>query len=195
MAKAYSDDELIELLKSDPNRAMITIIERYGKMISLMIMKVYDKKEHRETIEDLKMETLEAIWENRGESQPTNLEAYLCGVAVKHAYHHLRDEKRRKAGVDEVSLEEYPEAVMETPGRGYGDPEEEIIMEATLRTVWEFFDTISETEKMIYLDRYVDGQSIEETAAKYGTTKSNITTICNRVKRKLEKYMKEKEFR
>ena len=180
-----NDQELLELLKNNPNQAIHILLELYGGAVSTICGNfLYDCG--MEDVEEAIADTFTNFWKKSKEFVLDNrftLKSYIYAIARNVA----RDKRRKLKKEDIFSIEELS---LELPA---DFSTEQIVerkeMEAILHTCLE---NMKEPDKSVFLYRYFYGFKIDDIANILNLPTKKVENILYHGKKKLRNYLHER---
>lgn len=164
--------QLLRLMKKDPERGIALILEQYGNLmnaISLNILK------NPQDAEDCISETLLRFWKNyKFVKSEDKLKSYLCAAVRNTAIDMLRSRQKRM----EQSLEDELRETLFVPDSAADKLESEIIRKMIL--------SLGEPDATILLRRYWYCESVDEIASEVHLSKSAVQNRLFRSRGKLK---------
>ena len=167
------DEELISLIKRDPDRGMRRIIKEYGGLVRSVIRARLSAAVFGEAdIEDCAAETLLEFWTNADRYIPAagGIKTYLCVMARRNAVDLLR---KRYKELDDIPLDEAPPIAASGP-----DAAERLALIEAVKS-------LGNPDSEIIIRKYYLGQSSKEIAKCIRMSVSNVDTRAHRAIAKL----------
>lgn len=91
MQPAYSDQEILNLLQTDGEKAIELIFRQYYQFLCLVVYKILPDQN---LVEDLAQEVFYELWRKKDKIKvTTSLKAYLRRAAVNKTLNYIRDQK------------------------------------------------------------------------------------------------------
>lgn len=179
-----TEQQLIDLLGTDPERGVAGVLELYGgaiKVICANILRDFPKEDTEEAVSD----TLVAIWRSAGRfdrTQGNSFKSYCYGIARKTA---LAKRKAAAGALDMIPLEE--DRVMET------DPvEEQYEQSQAEKLLHETIEELQEPARTIFILRYFYFFKVKEIAVRLGFTDKKVENCLCRGRQKLRDMLTQK---
>ena len=179
------DEKIIGLFNERSEEAVKQLRSKYGALVKGVIKRMLADKSDAEECEN---DTYMAVWQVIPPQKPSNLRAFLLRIARNQAlkkYHFITAEKRCKDVT--VSLEEIGELVSDEQ-HVYSDNELSDLING-------FLSTLTEETRRIFILRYWYFHSAREIADNCGITVSKTETVLCRTRKKLKKYLEERNVR
>lgn len=178
-----SDQEIIALLSARDEQGLRAMQEQYGPFCMGIMRRLLDNAEDcREAENDLWLQ----VWNSIPPARPDNLKAYLAKAARNTAIHYLERENAQKRKHVSVLLSELSDCVPDPMANREADA-------AILREALNgFVRSLSPREREVFVRRYWYGESIAELQSRTGWTQSRITSLMQRLRKRLKRHL-EKE--
>lgn len=180
-----NDQELLELLKKNPNQAIHIMLELYGAAVATICGNfLYDCR--KEDVEEAIADTFANLWKKSKDfvlNDKYTLKSYIYAIARNVS----RDKRRKLKRNDIYSMEEI---ALELPADFSTEKKvEQKEMEAILHTCLE---NMKEPDKSVFLYRYFYGYKIEDIAVILGLTAKKVENILYHGKKRLCKELQER---
>ena len=175
------DAKIIELCFARNEEAVRALEEKYEGLANSI---AYNILQNREDAEECVNDTLNAVWNAIPPAQPTNLTAFVAGVARNQSLKRLSHQtsKKRSAGTL-VPLEELAEIL----------PDERFAPDAddgeVSRLISSFLRAQTADVRNVFLRRYYFFDSVAEIAKRYSFTESKVKNLLFRTRNKLKDYL------
>ena len=178
-----SDQEIIALLSARDEQGLTAMQGRYGSLCIGIMRRLLDSGEDlKEAENDLWLR----VWNSIPPARPDNLKAYLAKAARNTAIHYLERENARKRKHVSVLLSELSDCVPDPAADRQADA-------AMLREALNgFVRGLPPGEREVFVRRYWYGESIAELQVRTGWTRSRLTSLLLRLRKRLKKHL-EKE--
>lgn len=171
-------DEIITLIERRDEQGIVLLKEKYADYCYSIIYQLL--RNHEQTEEALSDVWLQ-IWNSIPHTRPTQLRPYLAKTARNTAIHYVKYNTAQKRSGMMVLLDELGECIP--------DPQWECDRDGLKELLREFVNSLELEEQRIFLRRYWYGATIEELAKAMHCTKSRITGILFRTRKKLRKHL------
>ena len=180
------DNAIMDLYWARSEKAISETAARYG---SYCYSIAYNILSNREDSEESVNDTYLAAWNNMPPKRPSLLGAFLGKLTRYISLDRWKQRSRLKRGGGEVPLclDELEDCVS-----GRESTEDDVIRKETIASVNRFLDSLSETERRIFLCRYWYLDSVDAIADRFGFSQSKTASILHRIRGKLNKQL-EKE--
>lgn len=180
-----NDIELIRLYQGGAESAITESERRYGAYCRKIAMNVLeDPEDAQECVNDVWLKA----WNGIPTEAPPNLQAYFGKLTRELAIDRWRRNHSEKRGGGEVALclDELSECV---PAKG--DVETTVAQKELAQTLRRFVATLDETPRRVFVCRYWYFDTVPEIAARFGFTRSKVTSMLHRTRKQLKTYLKE----
>ena len=180
------DNAIMDLYWARSEKAISETAARYG---SYCYSIAYNILSNREDSEESVNDTYLAAWNTMPPRRPSLLGAFLGKLTRYISLDRWKQRSRLKRGGGEVPLclDELEDCVS-----GRESTEDAVIRKETIASVNRFLDSLSETERRIFLCRYWYLDSVDAIADRFGFSQSKTASILHRIRGKLNKQL-EKE--
>lgn len=180
------DNAIMELYWARSEKAISETAARYG---SYCYSIAYNILSNREDSEESVNDTYLAAWNTMPPRRPSLLGAFLGKLTRYISLDRWKQRSRLKRGGGEVPLclDELEDCVS-----GRESTEDVVIRKETIASVNRFLDSLSETERRVFLCRYWYLDSVDAIAGRFGFSQSKTTSMLHRIRGKLNKQL-EKE--
>ena len=184
-----NDEKLLKLLKTEPERGMKKLIERWGGLVRAVIRaKLSPSVFCSADAEDCEAQTFAEFYfaAVKGEVEPGALRGRLCVIAKRNAVDKLR-KYYREAGVSPLT-DAMTEVIPD------GETPESVLVEAEdRRRLVDAVKALGRPDSEIIIRKYYLGQSSGEIAGILGMSVSNVDTRTHRAIKKLQSSLGGKE--
>ena len=180
-----TDTEIVELYWARSDQAIPETASRYGAYCHTVACHILaDREDAEECVND----TWLKAWNSMPTNRPSHLAPYLARMTRWLSLSRLRERNSLHRGGGELPLvlEELTEAADST-----ADPAVEVEQQELNLAVRKFLSTLAETERKVFLARYWYLAPIEEISTKFHFSKSKVTSMLFRTRKKLLFYLKE----
>lgn len=180
------DNAIMDLYWARSEKAISETAARYGSYCYAI---AYNILSNREDSEESVNDTYLAAWNNMPPKRPSLLGAFLGKLTRYISLDRWKQRSRLKRGGGEVPLclDELEDCVS-----GRESTEDAVIRKETIASVNRFLDSLSETERRVFLCRYWYLDSVDAIADRFGFSQSKTASILHRIRGKLNKQL-EKE--
>ena len=181
VAMDITDIRIIELFTSRSKDAVSALSKKYEKLCRSIS---YNILRNREDAEECVNDTYLKVWDSIPPAKPDNLTAYVCRIARNISLDKLRYNLRSKRnGSTDALLSELSECIPST------DNVEESADDTLKNAITDFLDGLSDRDRNIFVRRYFFCEDVKSISKKLGVTETNVTTILNRTRNNLKKYL------
>lgn len=176
------DSRITELFFERSEQAIVELSKKYGalcKRVAENILK--NPQDAEECVND----AYHAVWDNIPPERPDPLAGYVCKVVRNLALkkYHANTAEKRNSTYD-VSLDELADCFP-----AFSNVEEEAAVREMTQAINSFLGTLSQTDRVMFVKRYWQAESIENLAALFQTSKHYISVRLSRIRKELKKYM------
>lgn len=181
------DKKLMELMNSDPDRAMRIAVETYsGLVFSIVRGRLRPPLFTEEDVEECAADAFVEFWRDRARIDVArgSVKSWLAKLALHNALDRLRRARRDEGKVPLDGLAE-----MEDGLRVELDYESKAERERLIEAV----EALGRPDSELIVRKYFLGQSSKETAEQMGLSVSNVDTRTHRAIKKLRKLLGGKE--
>ena len=181
-------DKDIELIRLYRNGEDVTITEserRFGAYCRKIAMNVLgDPEDARECVNDVWLKA----WNGIPTETPPNLQAYFGKLTRELAIDRWRRAHSEKRGGGEIALclVELSECL---PAKN--DVQAAVEQKELARTLQRFLATLDSTPRRVFVCRYWYFDTVPEIAARFGFTRSKVSSMLHRTRKQLKNYLKE----
>lgn len=182
------DQQIIELFLRRNEDAVAQTEQKYTKYCRSIAVHILESSEDADEVLN---DTWLAVWNAIPPHMPECLKTFLGRLTRNISLKRIRSEKAIKRGAAEVRVvfEEVEEWLQSSQ-----DIEQEISEQALADAINAFLETISETERNVFVRRYWYMQSISEIAAYHGFSESKVKSMLLRIRKKLYARLKEENY-
>ena len=181
VAMDITDNRIIELFTSRSKEAVSALSKKYEKLCKSISYNILRNKEDAEVCVN---DTYLKVWDSIPPAKPDNLMAYVCRIARNISLDKLRYNLRSKRnGNTDALLSELSECIPST------DNVEESADDTLKNAITDFLDGLSDRDRNIFIRRYFFCDDVKSISKKLGVTETNVTTILNRTRNNLKKYL------
>lgn len=183
-----NDNDIITLYFERNSSAIEKTCEKYGSYCKTVANNILgNMSDAEECVNDAYLK----CWSSIPPKKPENLRTYIGKLTRNISldrYKYKNAEKRSGQDFDAV-LDELAEIVS-----GSDTVESELDKKELSRAIDGFLDTVSTENRNIFVCRYWYAHSVSAIAKKYGKTKSSVTAVLARMRKKLKEYLIERGF-
>lgn len=181
------DRQIISLFFARNENAITELSNKYGRLLTQLASNILnDRSDTEECVSD----TYLGVWNSIPPNNPESLIAYVCklvkNISLKR-YHYNTAAKRNSNY--EVALEELEGVLVSSK-----DVETEIEANELTRTIESFLETLKQVDRVIFIQRYYFSASYADIASQTGLTEKNVSVKLTRLRDKLRKYLKERDY-
>lgn len=182
------DEKIITMFQERDESAIRELSNKYGPYCSKIAWNIL---ENREDVEECVNDTWFSVWTYIPPQVPKVLSAF-CGKIVKG----FAIDKLRKRCAGKRTDTHVADIAAETINLGRAaDFAEDMVKEGEiLQTINEFLWKLDREKRDMFIRRYWYLDSMEEIAVRHGKSVGSIKTALHRMRRKLEKDLKERRF-
>lgn len=180
-----NDIELIRLYQARAEGAITESERRYGAYCLKIALNVLGNAEDaRECVNDVWLKA----WNGIPAAPPVDLQAFFGKLTRELAIDRWRRNHSEKRGGGEVALclDELSECV---PAKG--DVETTVAQKELAQTLRRFVSTLDETARHVFVCRYWYFDTVPEIAARFGFSRSKVSSMLHRTRKQLKSYLKE----
>ena len=180
------DKKIVELFFERSEQAIQELGNKYGKVCRKLSYNIVNNmQDAEECVNDAYL----GAWNAIPPEKPDPLLTYLCkivrNISLKMYY---RKEAARRNSMYAIAMEEI-EACLAAPNT----VETEFEARELARVIESFLDTLTAENRVIFMRRYWFSDSCKDIAKLVGLTEKNISVRLTRIRRKMKKYLIEKE--
>lgn len=176
------DYAIMEKLSSRDQSGLEEISLKHGRLIRKICRSILKSPQDVEEVEN---DVLLAVWEGLKNEKPASLVGYICKIARRRAINKLRYNTAAARNSDLL------EELDETLPSGYS-PESEAEREELAEALNAWLKTQSEKHQRLFILRYFNMCSVNETARACSMSKTAVTTSLDRLRKSLKKYLTER---
>lgn len=181
-----SDKKITELLETRNEQSLRFIADKYGGLCSSISYNIIGNKSDSDEITN---DTYMKVWNTIPPKKPRNLCAYIAKIVRNLSLDKLRYNTRsRRSGETDALLSELEECIPSN------DSTEKTVDNNELKSALNaFIAELDERTRKIFVLRYFACYSIADISQKLAVTETNTTSILNRTRIKLRKYLSDKD--
>ena len=174
-----TEEDIIELIKSQENAGMEALADKYGKLLSYIISGILGKRP--DDIEECVNDTYLKIWRNvdNFDFSRASLTTYLKVIARNTAINRLRDVRRREEFCADGEFAQLLDSCADT-----ADVEGELLKKERMGQINDFVRELPKKEWELMLRRYFYLQSSKQIAFALGMTVNAVDTKLSRLRMK-----------
>jgi len=181
VAMDITDIRIVELFTNRSKDAVSVLSKKYEKLCRSIS---YNILGNREDAEECVNDTYLKVWDSIPPAKPDNLTAYVCRIVRNISLDKLRYNLRSKRnGKTDTLLSELSECI---PSQ---DNVEESADDTLKNAITDFLDGLSDRDRKIFIRRYFFCDDVKSISKRLGVTETNVTTILNRTRNNLKKYL------
>ena len=183
------DDRIIALYWERSEEALRQTQNKYdGYCMRIAERILPDREDARECVNDTYLDA----WNSMPPHRPNILSAFLGKITRRIAIDRWREGRAQKRGGGEIALalDELSECVASA-----GDVAREVETLEVAAGVRRFLDTLSDTERRIFVRRYWHMEPIADLAERFGYGQSRLKSILHRTRAKLRRYLEKEGVR
>lgn len=182
------DKQIVALYWARNEDALAQTAAKYGRYCFSI---AYHILSSREDAEESVNDTYMNAWNRIPPHEPEVLSAFLGKITRRISLNRWRNQNRKKRGGGEVilALEELHECISDGSDVARRAEQKEITC-----AVISFLDTLSETERDIFVCRYWYLADIKKISKSLGFTESKVKSTLHRTRVKLRAHLKEEEL-
>lgn len=182
------DTSIIKLFFDRDEQAIQETDRKYGGYCYSI---AYNILANQEDSEESVSDTYLSAWNTIPPRKPNPLAPFL-GKIVRHiSIDRWRKNGALKRGGGEMTLalEELQECISDDE-----QPENKLEQKELIRTVRQFLSDLTETERRVFVCRYWYLDTTADIAARFGFTENKVSMMLHRIRKKLQKYLKQEGF-
>ena len=183
------DKAILDLYWSRSERAISETDTKYGAYCFTI---AYNILSNREDSEESVSDTYMAAWNSMPPKRPSILSAFLGKMTRYISLDRWKKRSRLKRGGGEIDLclEELQDCVS-----GQESTEDKVIRRETIAAVNRFLNSLSETERKIFLCRYWYFDPVPQIAKRFGFSESKVLSMLHRTRGKLARHLEKEGLR
>ena len=177
------DNAIIDLYFARSENAIAETAARYGGYCYTI---AYNILSNREDSEESVNDTYLAAWNTMPPKRPGRLAAFLGKITRYLSLDKWKQRSRLKRSGGEVTLclDELADCVC-----GRETPEDTLIRKEVLRSVNSFLDSLSQTERKVFVCRYWYLDPVQDIADRFGYSLTKTASMLHRIRTKLNKHL------
>lgn len=182
------DQAIVELYWSRSERALSETATKYGAYCYSI---AYNILTNREDAEESVSDTYLAAWRTMPPKRPVILSTFLGKLTRRIAidYWRKRTADKRGGGETDLVLEELENCIA-----GNQNVENTYIHKELAVVINRFLDTLTRTERNIFLCRYWYLDSVADIASYFGFSQSKVASMLHRMRKKLRVQLEKEEY-
>lgn len=176
------DQSIIALFFDRREDAISETKKKYGEHLFSLS---YHILKNREDAEECENDTYLAAWDKIPPARPKILSAFLAKITRNISLNKLREQNTQKRGgrIITLPLSELVDSIPDSDALSAMQPE------TLADSLNAFLQTLSPTERRVFILHYWYSESIEEIANKHGFGKSKVKMILKRCRDKLQNHL------
>ena len=176
------DSKIIELFTERSEQAIIELSNKYGRLCESVAGSILpDPEDVEECVNDAYL----GVWNTIPPKNPEYLPGYVCKIVRNLAVKKLRyNSAGKRNAIYDVSLDELEECFPTA-----GSVEDEMEAKAVAGAVNRFLSMLSKDDRIMFVRRYWNADTIEVLAADFGKSKHYISAKLSRIRKSLKKYL------
>ncbi len=180
------DEKIIELFFKRSEQAIQELDNKYGKVCHRLS---YNIVNNRQDAEECVNDAYLGAWNSIPPEKPNPLLTYLCKIVRNTSLkmYYRKEAAKRKSNYT-IAMEEI-EACIASPNT----VEAEFEARKLAHIIESFLDTLTTENRIIFMRRYWFSDSCKDIAEFIGLTEKNITVRLTRIRKKMKKYLIERE--
>lgn len=182
------DSKIVDLYWERSEQAISETQNKYGHYCLSIARNILPTREDaQESVND----TYLAAWNAMPPNRPSVLSTFLGKLIRRISIDRWRilSADKRGGGNTALALEELAECIP-----GGSDPEAEVEAKELASTVGSFLDTLSSTERQIFLMRYFDLTNIQNISSKFNMSPSKVKSMLFRIRNKLREHLEKEGY-
>ena len=182
------DREIIALFWQRNERAVEQTAQKYTAYCRTIAAQLLHSPEDTEEVLN---ETWFSAWNSIPPHKPLSLRNFLGALTRRLCWNRIRTDCTKKRGGGEQALifEELENLLVSSQ-----DVEKEVSDRALADALNQFLGSISETERNVFLRRYLYMQPVAEIAAFHGFSESKVKSMLSRIRKKLHAKLKKEGY-
>ena len=179
------DHEIITLYWNRDEAAIRETDYKYGRFCHSLALNILSVPEDAE---ECVSDTYHRVWNTIPPEKPTAFRAWLGRIVRNlsiNRWHHNRAQKRN-IGI-EILLSELSDCIPDS-----GTTEEILETQTLSQYINDWLDTLSDTERLLFVRRYWNGEELKQLATVSGTTPNKLAGRMFRLRKSLGTYLTEK---
>ena len=186
--KTMDDAQIVDLYWQRSDEAIRQTQLKYGRYCHTIAYNILaSDRDAEECVND----TYLAAWNSMPDKRPSALAGYLGKITRNFALTRLTERTRQKRGGGETAL------VLEELSECLAAPdavERQIEARELTQCLDRFLYTLPKTQRQVFLSRYWYMASIEEIAKSFGFSRSKVTSMLHRTRKKLQAALKKEDL-
>lgn len=179
------DLQIIELYFMRNQQALSETQAKYGTYCNSVARNILSDVRD---IEEAVNQTWFEAWRSIPPEKPHILSAFLGGITRNISLNIVRNHSAQKRNAD------YDKSFNELEMISTENVEDEICTKQLAQSINEFVSGLPEIQRKVFVCRYWYFDSIEEIGRRLGFSKGKVKSMLYRIRRNLEKYLKQEEF-
>lgn len=183
--KRVTDEEIIRLIEKRDDKGLKALSRKYSRLILKLARNILSSQTDAE---ECLNDTLMAVWDAIPPDKPGNLAAYIAKIARRKTLNRLRYNTAPTRNSDLLSeLDECLPSKMRSV-------EEAAELSELTAALNGWLDTLSETHKRLFMERYFNARSIKDAARLCGMSLTAATSALSRMRTSLKAYLDERSL-
>lgn len=180
-----TDEEIISLLEKRDDKGLKALSQKYSRLILKTARNILSSQTD---VEECANDTLMAVWDAIPPDKPGNLAAYVAKIARRKTLNRLRYNTAPMRNSDLLSeLDECLPSNMRSV-------EEAAELSELTTALNGWLDTLSDTHKRLFMERYFNARSIKDAARLSGMSLTAATSALSRMRASLKAYLEERSL-
>lgn len=180
-----TDEEIIRLLEKRDDKGLKALSQKYSRLILKTARNILSSQTD---VEECLNDTLMAVWDAIPPDKPGNLAAYVAKIARRKTLNRLRYNTAPMRNSDLLSeLDECLPSNMRSV-------EEAAELAELTEALNAWLDTLSESHKRLFMERYFNALAIKDAARLCGMSLTAATSALSRMRASLKAYLEERSL-
>lgn len=174
-----TEDNVVQQLKLKNEESLSYILQTYGGLLNAIIRKYL--QQNQQDIEECLADVLVSVWYHIDSFNPDKNEfkQWIAAIAKYRAIDYLRKTERKKRHISQFELNESIAS--------------QTVSDTFVLDTESLLDGLSDIEKSIFKNYYVDGQPLKEIASHFHVRESWVHNKLSRGRKKLKKLLLKNE--
>jgi RNA polymerase sigma-70 factor (ECF subfamily) len=182
-AVGLTDAELVRRCRERDPAAVRVLTQRYNQRLYRIARSILgDAAEAEDAVQDTYLKAFSGLEQFRGES---NVGTWLTRIAINEALGRARRRKPTVAWEETTEPALHPHTLYQSPSAG-PNPEIAMAQQELQSLVERSIDALSEPFRVVFVARFVEGLSVDETAELLGLRPETVKTRAHRARRRLK---------
>lgn len=184
-----TDEEIIRLLEKRDDKGLSELSKKFKRLIMKISRNILSSQTDAE---ECLNDTLMAVWDAIPPDKPGNLAAYVSKIARRKTLNRLRYNTAPTRNSDLLSeLDECLPSNMRSVEEAAELSEYSEFLSAALNS---WLDTLSESHKRLFMERYFNARSIKDAARLCAMSLTAATSALSRMRASLKAYLDERSL-